>query len=316
MTATHASPARRAAAPSRLGVVGAFAAIYLVWGSVYVAVKFAVETLPPFLMVGVRMAFAGLVLYIWARIRGGERPAAAHWGAAALIGVLVILFGSGAVAWAQKRGVPSGLTALLVATEPFWMILLDWLLHAGRRPSPRVIFGVLLGFAGVGVLVAPGRWGGVDPIGAATILFGSICWACGSLYSRTGWQPRSLLLAIAMQMVAGGAALVLVGTLAGEWASVRLAEVSRASWLAFWYLFLFATLITFPAYIWLLRVTSAARVSTYALVNPVVALFLGWLLAGEVITPRAAVAAAAIVVSVVIVITCGEALPREGATEA
>jgi drug/metabolite transporter (DMT)-like permease len=301
---------------SRLGVVSAFAAIFLVWGSVYVAVKFAVETLPPFLMVGVRMAFAGLALYIWARARGGERPTAAHWRAAATIGVLVIFFGSGAVAWAQKRGVPSGLTALLVATEPFWMILVDWLRHAGRRPNTKAIFGMVLGFAGVGLLVAPGRMGGsVDPIGAATILFGSVCWAFGSLYSRSAPQPRSLLLAIAMQMFAGGVALLVAGSVAGEWAQVNLGQVSRASWIAFWYLLIFATLITFPAYIWLLRVVSAARVSMYAYVNPVVALLLGWLLAGEGISTRALAAAAMIVASVVMVITCGEALPNEPATE-
>jgi drug/metabolite transporter (DMT)-like permease len=293
---------------SRFAILSAFAAIYFIWGSVYLAVQFAVTTLPPFLMVGVRMAFAGLLLHAWARGKGAARPQALHWRTASVIGFLVVVMGSAAVAWAQKRGVPSGLTALLIATETFWIILLDWLLHKGHRPGPRVVVGMLLGFAGVALLVAPGRLdGSVDPLGAGVILVGTVAWAGGSLYSRSAPQPASLLLSIGMQMFVGGALAMVVGSLLGEWARVDLAAVTPASWLAFAYLLIFATLITFPAYIWLLRVVPAARVSTYAYVNPVVALLLGWLIAGEPLGIRSLVAAALIVVSVLMVVTRGAA---------
>jgi drug/metabolite transporter (DMT)-like permease len=293
---------------SRFAILSAFAAIYFIWGSVYLAVQFAVTTLPPFLMVGVRMAFAGLLLHACARGKGAARPQALHWRTASVIGFLVVVMGSAAVAWAQKRGVPSGLTALLIATETFWIILLDWLLHKGHRPGPRVVVGMLLGFAGVALLVAPGRLdGSVDPLGAGVILVGTVAWAGGSLYSRSAPQPASLLLSIGMQMFVGGALAMVVGSLLGEWARVDLAAVTPASWLAFAYLLIFATLITFPAYIWLLRVVPAARVSTYAYVNPVVALLLGWLIAGEPLGIRSLVAAALIVVSVLMVVTRGAA---------
>lgn len=299
--------------PSRGAIFTAFAAIYFIWGSVYLAVQTAVTALPPFLMVGVRMAFAGLLLYVWARSKGAERPAAVHWRAAAVLGFLIVVMGSAGVAWAQKRGVPSGLTALLIATETFWIILLDWLLHAGHRPTLRVIIGMLMGFAGAALLVAPGRWAGnVNPVGALVILMGTVAWASGSLYSRTVPQPRSLLLAIGMQMFAGGSSAMVVGSLLGEWQQLNLATVTPAAWVAFFYLLIFATLITFPAYIWLLRVVPAARVSTYAYVNPVVALFLGWLVANEPLGPRSVAAAAMIVVSVVIVISAGSGAKKAG----
>jgi len=298
-------------APKRSAVLAAFAAIYFVWGAVYLAVQFAVATLPPFLMVGTRMTFAGALLYAWARAKGAAKPELAHWRSATIIGVLVVVMGSAGVAWAQKSGVPSGLTALLIATETFWILLLDWLLHAGHRPSPRVVAGMLAGFAGVGLLVAPGQFqGAINPAGAGVILLGTVGWAAGSLYSRKAPQSKSLLLAIGMQMFVGGSLATLVGSLAGEWQRAQMAAVSPASWIAYFYLLIFATLITFPAYIWLLRVAPAARVSTYAYVNPVVALFLGWWIAHEPLSGRSIAAAALIVVSVVLVISQGSAAQK------
>jgi drug/metabolite transporter (DMT)-like permease len=194
-----------AAHQPRIAILAAFAGIYFIWGSVYLAVQFAVATLPPFLMVGVRMAFAGLLLYCWARWKGAPKPQAIHWRSACIIGWLVVVMGSAGVAWAQKRGVPSGLTALLIATETFWIILLDWLLHKGHRPRPRVVIGMLIGFAGVALLVAPGQMAGsVNPVGAMAILIGTVAWASGSLYSRSAPQPGALLQAIGMQMFVGG----------------------------------------------------------------------------------------------------------------
>ena len=301
-------------AASRAAILAAFAAIYFVWGSVYLAVQFAVATMPPLIMVGTRMAFAGLVLCVWARVKGAERPSAVHWRSAAVIGALVVLMGSAGVSWAQKRGVPSGLAALLIATETFWILLLDWLLHKGRRPSARVAVGMLVGFGGVALLLDPqSMQGAVNPLGVVAILVATVAWAAGSLYSRSAPQPRSLLLAIGMQMLVGGCAAMAAGALAGEWSQLNLAGVSAASWVAYFYLLIFATLITFPAYIWLLRVVPAARVSTYAYVNPVVALFLGWLVANEPLTSRSVAAAAMIVVSVVMVVSqsASKAAPAE-----
>lgn len=295
----------------RLAIFGAFGAIYFVWGSVYLAVQIAVTTLPPLLMVGVRMAFAGLLLYVWARSKGAARPSLLHWRSAGIIGFLVVVMGSAGVAWAQKSGVPSGLTALLIASETFWILLFDWLLHTGKRPGSQVVAGMLIGFAGVSLLVVPGQMeGAVNPIGAGVILLGTMAWAAGSLYSRSAPQPDSLLLAIGMQMFVGGTVAMLLGSALGEWQRVALATITTASWIAFFYLLIFATLITFPAYIWLLRVAPAARVSTYAYVNPVVALALGWFVAHEPLTLRSIVAAAMIVVSVVMVITQGMGAPK------
>lgn len=301
------------ASASRAGIIAAFATVCFVWGSVYLAIQIAIETLPPFLMVGSRLAAAGLILYIWARWRGAPRPTAQHWKYASIIGAMVLSVGAGAVAWAQQL-VPSGLTALLVATEPLWIILMDWLWHGAHRPRARVFAGVALGFVGMAILVMPGpleimSGGRVNPLGAAVIVAASLSWAAGSLYSRSAPQPKSVLLGTAMQMFTGGLLLMVAGTAIGEWARLDLAAVTMRSWIAYAYLLIFASLITFPAYIWLLRVWNAARVSMYAYVNPVVAVTLGWLIAAEPLTLRVWLAGTVIIAAVMLVISSPDAHP-------
>jgi drug/metabolite transporter (DMT)-like permease len=288
-------------------VVAAFAAVYLIWGSTYLAIRFAIETVPPFTMAGVRYLIAGAVLYGWMRLRGTSSPTRYHWISAAIVGGLLLLGGNGGVVWAEQR-VPSGLTALLITSVPLWMALLNWLRPGGMRPSGPVAIGLFTGFAGVALLVSPGELAGglhVDPLGGAVLLLASLSWAAGSLYSRHARFPESALLATAMEMIAGGVLLLAAGLVAGEWARLDLAAVSPKSFLAFAYLIAFGSLVGFTAYIWLLRVTTPARVSTYAYVNPVVAVFLGWALAGEPLTPRTLIAAAIIICAVVLITTYG-----------
>jgi drug/metabolite transporter (DMT)-like permease len=290
--------------PTKGQVIAAFAAIYLVWGSTYLAIRFAIETMPPFLMAGARFLIAGGLLYLWAVWKGAARPTGQQWRATAIVGGLLLLGGNGVVVWAETR-VPSGLAALMVATVPFWIVVLDWLRPGGARPAGRVLFGVGLGMAGIFLLIGPGKEGGgnVDLIGALMLIVASLSWATGSLYSRRARLPQPALLATGMEMLAGGALLVVAGLVMGEGGRLQLDAISLRSLLALLYLVVFGSLIGFTAYIWLLGVTAPARVATYAYVNPVVAVFLGWAFAGEQLTFQTIIAAAVIVAAVVIITT-------------
>jgi len=290
--------------PTRGRVALAFAAVYVLWGSTYLAIRFGVETIPPFLMAGTRHLVAGLLLYIWMRSRGTPRPSATHWRSAAIIGGLMLLGGNGLVTWAEQR-VPSGLAALIVASVPIWMAVLEGL-EKRARPGGAVIAGLLLGLAGIALLVAPGRFAGnghVDPLGALALLTAALCWSIGSLYSRRVPLPASTFTATAMEMIAGGTWLWVAGLLFGEGSRLHLSAISMRSAVSLGYLILFGSLIGFTAYVWLLKATTAARVSTYAYVNPIVAVVLGALFASEVITARVAIAALVIVGSVALIIT-------------
>jgi drug/metabolite transporter (DMT)-like permease len=286
--------------PAALQVALALGCVYLIWGSTYLAIRIAIETLPPLLMVGVRYVLAGGLLYGWARLRGAARPPAIQWRSAAVIGGLMLLVGNGGVAWAEQR-VSSGVAALLASTVPLWMMLFERLRRGGARPGPRVVAGLALGFAGIVLLVRPGAHFAVAPAGAAVLLVGSLCWSFGSLYSRHAPLPASPLLATGMQMLAGGVLMIFAGVALGEPARLALAAVSLRSFLAFAYLVVFGALIGFTAYIWLLRVAPPALVSTYAYVNPVVAVFLGWALGGEPLTARTLAAAAVILTGVALI---------------
>jgi drug/metabolite transporter (DMT)-like permease len=290
--------------PSMLRLLAAFGAVYLLWGSTYLFIKFGVETIPPFVMAGARHVIAGTLLYAWARRRTDERPSARHWLTAAFVGALLLVGGNGSVTWAEQR-VSSGMAALLVATMPLWMVLLDWLRPGGVRPHIGAAFGLLLGFGGVALLVGPTKLNShqVDPIGAAVLVMAALSWAIGSLYSRHSKVATSPLLAAAMQSLCGGAILWILGAVSGEWARFAPAQVSMRSVLSLAYLVIFGSVLGFTAYIWLLRVTTTSRVSTYAYVNPVVAVLLGWAFAGEAVTPRMIGATALIVVAVALVIT-------------
>jgi drug/metabolite transporter (DMT)-like permease len=208
--------------------------------------------------------------------------------------------------------VPSGIAALLVATVSLWLVIVDWLRPGGVKPVPRVAMGLLIGFAGLALLVGPAHLGGserVDPRGAAVLVVASLAWACGSLYSKHGGMPSSPMLGVAMQSFAGGMILLIAGLLAGEFHALHFGAISLRSWLALAYLIVFGSGIGFSAYIYILHKSTAARVATYAFVNPVVALFLGWLVVGESITLRTVIAAAVILTAVILVITAPHPAP-------
>jgi drug/metabolite transporter (DMT)-like permease len=280
----------------------AFAAVYLIWGSTYLGIRWAIETMPTFLMAGARFLVAGAILYAWGRLRGGPKPTAANWRDATIIGTLLLLGGNGGVVWAEQY-VPSGLTALVVATEPLWVVLLDWMRPHGTRPTTGEAFGLALGFGGVVLLIGPTSVGGahVDPVSAGVLVLATLAWASGSLYARGANLPRNPLLTTGMNMLAGGAILTLVGTAMGQWGAVHFTAISWRSALSLLYLIVFGAIVGFTAYLWILKEATLATASTYAYVNPVVAVFLGWALAGEAITPRVVTAASVIVGSVVII---------------
>lgn len=294
-----------APAPPRAHLVLAFAIVYVVWGSTYLAMRIALETLPPFLMGGLRFLTAGALLAAWVAWR--ERPGwptRAEWVWAALTGALLMVAGNGGVVWAETR-VASGAVALLAASLALWMVVLDWLRPGGHRPPALVWAGLALGLAGVGVLVGPGSLtGGVDPLGATFALGGSLAWAAGSILARGRGRPASALRGSAMQMLCGGAMLTTLAALHGDLAQAAVPSARSAAGLA--YLVVFGSLVGFTAYVWLLQHAAPARVATYAYVNPLVAVALGWALGGEPVTARV-LAAALVIVGAVALITVGRA---------
>ena len=291
-------------APSRFALGAAFAIIYVIWGSTFLGILFAIQTLPPFLMASARFLVAGLLLYAWSRlVKGAAAPSLANWRATAVVGVLLLLGGNGLLVWSELR-IPSGVAALLVGTVPCFMVLLDWLRPGGARPTGLVIAGLVLGLLGLVWLVGPDTLmggGRADFIGAAVVVLGSFLWALGSVYSRHAATPPSPFLSTAMQMLGGGAALLLVSVVLGEPWVFDASAVSLRSLLGLLYLIVLGSIVAFSAYIWLLRVSTPTRVSTYAYVNPVIAVILGWAFAGEALTPRMAIAAAVIVSGVALI---------------
>ena len=297
--------------PVRLAL--AFLAVYLIWGSTYLAIRYAIETLPGLLMAGARFVVAGGFVFAWGLRRNGERPSARNWREAFLLGGFFFLGGNGAVVWAERR-VPSGLASLLIATMPFWVVLLDWARPHGSRPPAIVVLGMALGFAGLLLLVPLGARGGdalINPLGALVLVLGALSWATGSLYALHAELPESLLLSSGMEMIAGGILLLLAGTLTGEVGELRPSVVSARSFLAFAYLVVFGSIVAFNAFTYLLEVSTPSRVSTYAYVNPVIAVVLGWLLAGEALTTRTLLGAT-VIVSAVAMVTAGKAPARFG----
>jgi drug/metabolite transporter (DMT)-like permease len=293
--------------PSRTHIAIAFAAIYLIWGSTYLGIRYAVESIPPLLMMGIRHLTAGTLLYAWVRQRGTPAPSRTHWASAAVAGAILFLGGHGSLAWAELK-VPSGLAALLSATLPLWIVLLAHLRGTERNLDGRVIAGLLLGFAGVALLVGPEdlrQSGRADWMSAGAVLMGAFLWSMGTVYTRSVKLPSSAVLSAAMQMMAGGAALLLVGSLT-EARELHLAAVSAKSVLALAYLTVFGSIIAFTAFTWLMTTSSAARVSTYAYVNPVVAVLLGWALAQEPVGVRTLAAAGVILAGVALVSTRGK----------
>ena len=281
----------------QLKVIIAFALVYVIWGSTYLAIRYAIGTIPPFLMVGTRFMIAGSALYLFARLRGGPKPTAIQWRNTAIAGGSLLVIGNGLLSWAELR-VPSGLAALIVAIIPLWMVVLDWLI-GGPKPGRYAMLGIGLGLVGVGLLVGPGK-GAVDPAGAFAIIMASLGWAGGTLFARRADMPKSTFVTTGMEMFAGGVLNIAVGFLTGETAHFQLAAVSRESVFGLVYLIIFGSWIGYSAYTYLVNAVTPAQLGTYAFVNPCIALLLGWLIAGETIGPRTLVAMGIIVGAVVL----------------
>jgi drug/metabolite transporter (DMT)-like permease len=278
--------------------VFAYAAIYLIWGSTYLAIRIAVGDIPPLLLMGVRCTTAGLLLLAWAAARR-QRATIAQWRHAAVAGALMIGITYGALAWAEQR-LASGIAALLSATTPLWLTTMQW--PAAGRPGARTIIGLLLGLAGVAVLVAGGTAGEVNLTAAAVLIVGTLAWAAGSLYARPPRLPRSATLGAGMPLLLGGLMLLAVSVAARELTRYDVRIISHASLWALAYLIVFGSVVAFSAYEWLLRVAPASRVGTHAYVNPLVAVALGWSVGGEPITAATGVAALVIAASVAMVL--------------
>jgi len=291
--------------PSRAAVAAAFAVVYLIWGSTYLAIRFAVQTIPSFLMAGTRHLAAGVILYAWARGRGARRPTARNWKAAAGIGALLLLGGNGLVSWAETR-IDSGPAALIVASVPLWMVALS-AAAAKRRPPNAVLVGLAVGLGGIAFLVLPHRSGDAVPaLPAAALVVAALSWSVGSLASRRAPLPTETLLATAMEAIGGGTVLWIVGLAFGEGAALDVRALTGRSIAALAYLVLFGSVVGFSAYVWLLKVAAPERVSTYAFVNPIVAVLLGVVLGGEAMTVRVALAGAAVVGAVSLILVVGK----------
>ena len=291
-----------AARPALAAVLAAFAAVYFIWGSTYLGIRFAIETIPPFSMAALRFLFAGTILFGWSTLRGAGLPTWVQWRSALIIGVLLLAVGVGLLTWAEQF-VPSGVAALIVGTVPLWMILLDIVRRGGTRPNAAIVLGLVLGMAGIAILIGPGKLGGapVDIRGALVICVASFSWALGSIYSRSAPQSQSTLQNVGMQMLLGGALALCVGLWLGE--RVEPSTVSARSAWALAYLSVIGGGVGYTTYAWLLKVSTPAKVSTYAYVNPVVAVLLGWALGGESLGPRVFLATAAVVSAVVLITT-------------
>jgi drug/metabolite transporter (DMT)-like permease len=298
--------------PTRLAILLAFAALYLIWGSTYLGIRLAIDSIPPFLMAGSRYLTAGLILYLISRARGATRPPAITWRSSLIVGGFLLLGGNGGVTVAEKY-IDTGLAAVIVATVPIYIVLLSWASGSAPRPSVPVLIGLAGGFLGVGILMAPSLHFSTSEtrhpgIGMLILLFASLLWSIGSLYSRGAKNADSPFLAAGQQMICGGVLLILAGFITREQFHPH-SVTAHSAW-AWVYLVLIGAIIGFTAYIYLLRHCDPAKVATYAYVNPIVAVILGALFAGEHLTSRTIVAAALIIGSVAIVITTQQLRPK------
>ncbi len=288
-----------------LNVVLAFAAIYVVWGTTYLAISIAVETIPPFFMAGARFLTAGFITFFFLRMRGVPMPTRREWRSAAIIGALLLVGGNGLVSWAEQQ-IPSGIAALIVATVPLWMAVFGWLIYRQRRPGVQTVAGLFLGLVGIVLLVGPAQLAGdasFDLISLLVLLLSPVLWSLGSLYSRQAVLPKNVLMATAMEMLAGGVMLMVVGLTMGEATQLDLALISTRSFLSLLYLIVFGSIVAFTAYVWLLKHVQPARVATYTYVNPVIAVFLGWLILSEPVTLQTIIAVVVILAAVVMIST-------------
>jgi drug/metabolite transporter (DMT)-like permease len=297
------------AAPSKAAILLAFAAVYIIWGSTYLGIRFAIDSMPPLLMAGTRYTLAGVLLYGFMRLRGTPAPTAQGWITALIIGICLLGFGNGGVTLGEQY-IPTGMASLLVATVPMFLAVLGWLSGVSQRPTALVALGLAIGLGGVYLLASqpgeahvalPGKQG----IGIIMVLTAALLWAIGSLYSKKKQAAPSPFVAGGMQMICGGMVMLLVGLIRGEANGFELAQVTAKSWWAYGYLVTIGSIVAFSAYIWLLTVVEPALAGTYAFVNPVVAVLLGWAFAGETLNFNMVGGAALIVLAVILVVLGG-----------
>ncbi len=300
---SKSTDARGRPAPSRTALILAFAAIYLIWGSTYLGIRVAVETMPPFLMAGMRFALAGSIVFGFLRMRGASWPTAPQWKHQAVVGIFLLLGGNAIVSWAEQK-TPSGITCLILGASPLIMVILDWARPRGSRPTPALVLGVCVGIAGMALLLGPDA----IPVGdrppaiyIVALFISSVSWWTGSLYSKHASTGTPILMASAMQMLCGSVCMLLTGLILGEGRGFHIEAVTPRSWLAFIYLVVMGSVVAFPVYVWLLEHSTPAKVSTYAYINPVVAIFLGWLVLGEPLNARILLASAVIIGAVAII---------------
>ena len=283
---------------------GALITIYLAWGSTYLAIHYAVQSIPPFLMTGTRFLVAGLILYAWRRLAGDPAPSLAQWKSGAIAGNLLLVGGIGGVAWAEQF-VPSGISALVIAATPLWVVLLDALRRGGSRPTRLTMTGVLVGLVGIIILVGAGNATRVSHeqnlLGMIVLLFAAFSWSIGSIYSHKADLPKSALLGTGIELLAGSAGSFVVGIATGEAHQLHFASITLSSIGGLAYLIVVGSIIGFGCYTWLLRVAPTTMVVTYAYVNPLVAVMLGSLLAGEILTPQVLIAIPLIVSAIVLI---------------
>lgn len=284
----------------------ALLALYIVWGSTYLAIRFAVETIPPFFQAGMRFLIAGIILLIWRRLAGDALPTRNQWKSAAIIGSLLLLGGNGLVSWAEQT-IPSGVAALIIGAVPMFLVITEAFRRGGVKPTWRVILGLLIGFTGIYLLVGPSEFSGgmkLNPFGVAALLSASFLWALGSIYSKNADLPSSALMLTGAEMLMGSLALFVVSLATGELRGFSFSQVSTNSWLGLAYLITVGSMIGFASYAWLLQNAPISLVATYAYVNPLVAVLLGAIFLHEELTARI-LAASVIIIGSVIFINSG-----------
>jgi drug/metabolite transporter (DMT)-like permease len=298
----------RPAPPPKVLLVAAFAALYIIWGSTYLAIKIGVETMPPWPMIAARHALAGVMLFTTLRLSGVPLPRREHWRGAVTGGLMLLVVGNGLVAYSAHR-LPSGLASMVVATTPIWMVVTESMRPKGRSPGPKEWLGLALGLVGLALLAGPsltaaarGDAGAVDVGAVGLLLVGASSWAVGSVLGREMPRPDNAFMGSALQMLSAGGFLTIACLLTGEWSQVDLSAVSLRSWTAFVYLIAFGSLLGFTAFVWLMRVAKTSHVATYAYVNPIVALLLGASIGHETITPMMLIAACVTLAGVVLVV--------------
>jgi len=296
--------------PNRFHTLLAFAIIYLVWGSTFLAIRIGVREVPPFLLAAMRFVAAGLAIYGWMRLKGTPSPTRREWSGVALLALLIFVGDYGLVFWAEKR-VPSGITAVMMATIPAFTALAEIIMMRTQQLTFRLVFALLLGIGGVALLVSPGFGeGAIDSSGAIALIAGAICWSLAAVLMRKVPLPQSKIMNSGAQMLAGGVMLALTSPLLREFKGFHAGAVSSGAWLALVYLIVAGSIVAFTAYVWLISHESPTKVGTYAYVNPVVAVLVGYFLGGEALGPRTIAGTALVLVSVVAITTAPKTQPQ------